>query len=157
MRWSYCRRSRWHHCCYDRWFLGWRAGLWILVRHAGQETINHDRLHHLDHRLHHRLRSTEHSHADRRKNHQRYLRRYPVRTGTSLHQRMRAAHQAWTLGRFATMGHHLGYPYSLLVSSRCDTITIARLTIDSVSYGASFVGGSNQNADNYSVAVFRIP
>jgi hypothetical protein len=28
---------------------------------------------------------------------------------------------------------------------------------NSVSYGASFVGGSNQNADNYSESVFRIP
>jgi hypothetical protein len=31
------------------------------------------------------------------------------------------------------------------------------LTSNSVSYGASFVGGSNQNADNYSESVFRIP
>lgn len=36
-------------------------------------------------------------------------------------------------------------------------ITWGILILYYVSYGASFVGGSNQNADNYSVAVFRIP
>lgn len=154
---SECRHNGRHHCCDDCWLLGWCFGLWLHLGYDGQTTIDHDWMRALDYWFDHHLRSSEHSDVDRRAYHQWSLCGYPVRAGTCLHQRVRAAYQAWSSGWSSAVGYHMGNLDPVLVSCLKLFDAMTQLTRNSVSYGASFVGGSNQNADNYSESVFRIP
>jgi len=86
------RRHGWHHRCNDSRLLGWCSGIWISLRHARQAAIDHDRLRALDYRFNHHLRSSEHPNVGCRTHHQRFLCRYPVCTGSCLHQRVCAAY-----------------------------------------------------------------
>lgn len=111
-----CRHNGRHHCCDDCWLLGWCFGLWLHLGYDGQTTIDHDWMCALDYWFDHHLRSSKHSDVDRRAYHQWSLCGYPVRAGTCVHQRVRAAYQAWSSGWSSAVGYYMGNLDTVLVS-----------------------------------------
>jgi hypothetical protein len=111
-----CRRPRWNHRRHDCRFLAWCSDVRLPLRYAGQTPIDHDRLLSLDHWFDNHLRCRKYPYVDRRTYHQRIVRGNPVRTGSRVHQRVRATCQAWSSGWSSAVGDHMGHFNSLLVS-----------------------------------------
>jgi hypothetical protein len=112
-----CRRPRWNHCCHDSRFLARRSGIGLPLRYARPTPIDYDRLRSLDRWFDHYMRCRKHPYVDCRTYHQRIVRGNPVCTGSRVHQRVRAACQAWSSGWSSAVGDHMGYFDPLLASS----------------------------------------